>query len=48
VLDARALVSAAAVRDHGFALTAVGRELGVSKQSIARALLRAESLKPLR
>lgn len=37
VLDARALVSNAAVREHGVSLTAVGGQLGVSKQSVARA-----------
>jgi hypothetical protein len=45
VLDARALVSEAAVRDHGLPLTVVGRNLGVSKQSIARALVRAAALR---
>ncbi len=45
VLDARALVSEAAVREHGLPLTTVGRQLGVSKQSIARALLRAARLR---
>jgi hypothetical protein len=37
VLDARAVISQAAVCDHGLPLTVVGRHLGVSKQSIARA-----------
>jgi hypothetical protein len=45
VLDARALVSEAAVREHGLTLTAVGRQLGVSKQSIARALVRAAKVR---
>jgi hypothetical protein len=45
VLDARALASAAAVREHGLPLTVVGRHFGVSKQSIARALARAATLK---
>ena len=44
VLAARALVSSLAVRHHGLALTVIGRHLGVSKQSIARALARAAAL----
>ncbi|HSD11120.1 MAG TPA: hypothetical protein VLF14_09060, partial [Candidatus Binatia bacterium] len=41
VLDARAVVSRLAVCHYGLSLTATGRQLGLSKQSIARALLRA-------
>jgi putative transposase len=43
VLAARAVVSHLAVCHHGLSLTAVGRRLGVSKQSIARAIVRADS-----
>jgi REP-associated tyrosine transposase len=43
VLAARAIVSHLAVCHHGLSLTAVGRCLAVSKQSIARAVARAVS-----
>ena len=43
VLAARAVVSHLAVCHHGLSLSAVGRCLGVSKQSIARAIVRAGS-----
>jgi REP-associated tyrosine transposase len=45
-LTARAAVSYAAVRHHGLTLAAVARQLGVSGNSIARALRRAEKLDP--
>ena len=45
-LTARAAVSYAAVRHHGLTLAAVARQLGVSGNSIARALRRAENLAP--
>lgn len=45
VLDARALVSEVAVRELYLPQTVAGRHLGVSKQSIGRALLRAARLK---
>jgi len=45
VLDARAVVSDLAVRQHGLPLTVVGRHLGVSKQSVARSLVRALRLR---
>jgi REP element-mobilizing transposase RayT len=41
-LDARAVVSRLAVCHYGLSLTTTGRQLGLSKQSIARALLRAD------
>jgi putative transposase len=41
VLAARAVISHLAVRHHGMSLSAVGRHLALSKQSIARALERA-------
>jgi len=44
VLAARAVISHLAVRHHGMSLTAVGRHLSLSKQSIARALGRAASV----
>jgi REP element-mobilizing transposase RayT len=42
VLDARAVVSRLAVCHYGLSLSTTGRQLGVSKQSIARALQRAD------
>jgi alkylhydroperoxidase family enzyme len=42
VLAARAVVSRIAVCHYGLSLTTTGRQLGLSKQSIARALLRAD------
>jgi REP element-mobilizing transposase RayT len=44
VLDARAVVSQLAVTHYGLSLTATGRHLHVSKQSIARALQRAATV----
>jgi REP element-mobilizing transposase RayT len=41
-LDARAVVSCLAVCHYGLSLTTTGRQLGLSKQSIARALQRAD------
>ena len=41
-LTARAIVSYVAIRHHGLTLTSVARQLGVSVNSIARALQRAE------
>jgi hypothetical protein len=41
-LDARAVVSRLAVCHYGLSLTTKGRQLGLSKQSIARALQRAD------
>jgi hypothetical protein len=44
VLCAQAIVSHVAVRHHGLALTTVARQLGVSSQSIARAVLRGPAV----
>ncbi len=44
VVDARALLSCAAVRLHGLTLTAVARYLGLSVTSIARAVVRGQQL----
>ena len=44
VLAARAVVSHVAVSHYGLSLSAVGRCLNVSKQSIARAVARAASV----
>ena len=44
VLAARAVVSHLAVSHYGLSLSAVGRCLNISKQSIARAVARAESV----
>jgi putative transposase len=43
-VDARALLSCAAVRLHGLTLTAIARHLGVSVPSIARAVARGQQL----
>ena len=42
MLDARAVLSYAAVMDHGLSFTAVARQLGLSRRSISRAITRAQ------
>ena len=43
VLDARAALSYAAVIHHGLSFTAVARQVGISRRSISRAILRAQT-----
>jgi DNA-binding transcriptional regulator LsrR (DeoR family) len=42
VLDARAVLSYAAVMEHGLSFTAVARQVGLSRRSIGRAIARAQ------